>query len=968
VIDVGALLRRASEVLPITDGAERHEPQPRGDREPSPPLAARVARQLVEQIGDRRVAQVGVDEQPAQQDLAQPRGHPRVRLARRLGHLAADHRHRQARQRVGRERRHPVQRLVQRHAEAELIGARVGRQPEVLLRRHVRRRPEHRALLRQLGAQRVHAAFLRRLTCGRAPRLAELFGRLGQPEVEDLRLPGRRHQHVLWFEVAVHQPSVVRGLQPAAGHREHREHLLAGARLGPQPRLEGRSLDELHGDEHAIADLSDVVDRDHVRVTQARHRLRLAEQPRVSVTERLRALRARRGTRVQQLERDLAIQLRVVGGVHDPHAAGTERAEHDVASDPLSVADLLDASAEREPSADRVREAQVLARPRRARGRRRSGTFAGLHRRECTTAAARHGVRSECAFAPWTVTTWPHKHVRSDMYIRTDRPTRRREFPPEPGRNLPASNFPAKIVEHTFAWLLAWAAPQGRRIFAPFGTNMAAMSRAPVLWTCLFALGLAGSSCSAVTKVDYSECTESATCRDAFGLGWLCGDAGLCQEVEANQRCKETWPTDLFKNPEKYEDAILLGSLFDHTPSTGDLVLVNSASLAIDQANQTGLTDGRTYAIIHCGYQADSDIDDLTPEEAVVAGAKFLVDNYGTPVIIGPGTSSLAEAAFTELQKPEHNQSTLLISPSATSPSLTNIDVRDGDKPGLFWRTAPPDSLLGEVLASRMAQADADLGNEPIDNAAVIFTNDTYGQGLATELDKNFTGNLLSYGYDNSKNIASLAIQVTSELAPAGPNVGVVFIGSTVEDVVDFINVARANETFFTNVSIYLGDAAKNEDVLNATEDAAATIYPRIRGVFPGSVDEEGPIYRNFDSNYTTTFNGGSAKEASYSAHTYDATWLALYGTAWAEFKRDGKLTGLDIAYGLQQISDPNGEVIEVGALKWNDAKSEFKAGRAINVVGASGLLDYDPENEETKAPVEYWKINDAGDGFTVLP
>ena len=493
---------------------------------------------------------------------------------------------------------------------------------------------------------------------------------------------------------------------------------------------------------------------------------------------------------------------------------------------------------------------------------------------------------------------------------------------------------------------------------------MAAMSRAPVLWTCLFALGMVASSCSVVSKVDFDECTENSTCRDAFGLGWVCGDAGLCEEVATHPRCKETWPTDLLKNPEKYTDAIIFGSLFDHTPSTGDLILVNSASLAIDQANQTGLTDGRTYAIIHCGYEENADIDDLKPEEAVVEGAKYLVDTFGTPVIIGPGTSSLAEAAYTELQKPEHNQTTLLISPSATSPSLTNIDVRDGDKPGLFWRTAPPDSLLGEVLATKMMTPDAMLGNEKITRAAVIFTNDTYGQGLATELDRNFTGELTSLGYDNPNNIVALAIQVASDLAPAGPEVGVVFIGSTVEDVVDFINVANMND-FYGGVSIYLGDAGKNADVLKQTKMSAA-LYPRIRGVFPGSVNTDDPVYNTFSSYYTSAFNG-DAKLASYSGHTYDATWLGLYGTAWAEYQRDGRLTGLDIAYGLQQISDPSGKIIEVGALNWNDAKSEFKAGRAINVVGASGELDYDPESEETKAPVEYWKINDAGTDFATV-
>lgn len=495
---------------------------------------------------------------------------------------------------------------------------------------------------------------------------------------------------------------------------------------------------------------------------------------------------------------------------------------------------------------------------------------------------------------------------------------------------------------------------------------MAAMSRAPVLWTCLFALGLAGSSCSAVSKVDFTECTENTTCRDAFGLGWVCGDAGLCEEVATNKRCKETWPTDLLSNREKYKDAILIGSLFDHTKEGGDLVLVNSASLAVEEANQTGLTDGRTYAIIHCGYQENSEIDDLKPEDAVVEGAKYLVDTFGVPVIIGPGTSSLAEAAFTELQKPEHGQNTLLISPSATSPSLTDIDMRDGDKPGLFWRTAPPDSLLGEVLASKMMEADPELGNDPIDSAAVIFTNDTYGVGLAKELDRNFTGSLLSFSYDNPMNIAARTIQAASELT-AGPNVGVVFIGSTVEDVVDFINVANSNDDFYAGVSIYLGDAGKNDGVLSQTSEAAATIYPRIRGVFPGSVDVMGSIYKIFDSSYTALFNGGHATEASYSAHTYDATWLALYGTAWAHYQRGGALTGLDIAYGLQQISDPSGREISVGALDWNAAKSEFKAGRAINVLGASGTLDYDIETEETKAPVEYWKINAAGSGFDIV-
>lgn len=491
---------------------------------------------------------------------------------------------------------------------------------------------------------------------------------------------------------------------------------------------------------------------------------------------------------------------------------------------------------------------------------------------------------------------------------------------------------------------------------------MAAMFRAPVLWTCIsVALGLMSPACSAVSKVDYSECTETATCRDAFGIGWVCGDAGLCQEVEVHERCRRTWPEDLFKNPDKYRDSIILGSLFDHTREGGDLVLVNSASLAIEQANMTGLSEGRDYAIVHCGYQADADIDDLAPDAAVVETAKFLVDTYNTPVIIGPGTSSLAEAAFKELQKPERKQTTLLISPSATSPSLTTIDATDDDEPGLFWRTAPPDSLLGEVLADKMKVPDEELGSETITSAAVIFVNDTYGLGLKNELDKNYDGMLLPFPYGDPSEIGSLVARAKVELGgEAAPNIGVVFIGSTVEDVVDFINAANinANKAFYSGIGIYLGDAGKNDDVVSQTQNAADTIHPRIRGVFPGAVDVTDEAYGNFETGYVVTFNGETPTAASYSAQTFDATWLAIFGTAWAEFQRDGKLTGQDIAYGLREIS--SGPQIVIGALSWNEIKSEFKDGNSINIVGASGSLDYD-ETEETKAPVEYWKIGANG-------
>ena len=60
-----------------------------------------------------------------------------------------------------------------------------------------------------------------------------------------------------------------------------------------------------------------------------------------------------------------------------------------------------------------------------------------------------------------------------------------------------------------------------------------------------------------------------------------------------------------------------------------------------------------------------------------------------------------------------------MISPSATSPALTDIQDQ-----GYFFRTSPSDARQGEVMS--------DIMNERgVKNAAVTYTNNDYGKGLA---------------------------------------------------------------------------------------------------------------------------------------------------------------------------------------------------------------------------------------------
>lgn len=471
--------------------------------------------------------------------------------------------------------------------------------------------------------------------------------------------------------------------------------------------------------------------------------------------------------------------------------------------------------------------------------------------------------------------------------------------------------------------------------------------RAP--WAALAAI----LGCSVVSSVDHDECGDGSTCREAFGLGYTCGSAGLCEQIEANERCKAVYPVDLLKAPDKYRGVVLFGSLFDHTTKTGDGKLVKAANLAIEEANKTGLAEGRLFGIVHCDYQENASIDDQTSEESALAGTKYLADQLGAVAIVGPGTSGLAEAVYKELQKPEHVDRPVIISPSATSPSLTATDT---DKPGMFWRTAPPDSVLGAQLAAYME-------DEIITNAVVLYESSSYGKGLADELDKNFEDSLTRMEYQDASAIGQIVPMIATS-NPNPDNFAVVFITSEVDQVTAFLSAAGSLMSGYyagPEVKLFLGDTAYNEDVLTATTSIASEIYPNIRGVFPGS--PSGDAYNAFIASYAAKYNEQAA-DASYSSHTYDATWLAIYGSAWSYYQHDNTLEGRFLAEGLRHIS--SGDFFSVGQLQWPSVRDAFSKKKDVNIVGASGALDYDPVTEETTAPVIRWTVVDDGaGGFT---
>lgn len=152
---------------------------------------------------------------------------------------------------------------------------------------------------------------------------------------------------------------------------------------------------------------------------------------------------------------------------------------------------------------------------------------------------------------------------------------------------------------------------------------------------------------------------------------------------------------------------LVLGGLL---PKTGDLALAYppmaaGAALAVKEVNAAGGVLGEPMVWV------DGD-DGTNPDVAKATVASHIT--RGVQVIIGAGASGISRAVLPDVV----GAGRVLFSPSNTDAGLTTVD----DK-GLYFRTAPPDSLQGRALA------DVILRDGP-HKIVIVARKDSYGEGL----------------------------------------------------------------------------------------------------------------------------------------------------------------------------------------------------------------------------------------------
>ena len=166
-------------------------------------------------------------------------------------------------------------------------------------------------------------------------------------------------------------------------------------------------------------------------------------------------------------------------------------------------------------------------------------------------------------------------------------------------------------------------------------------------------------------------------------------------------------------------ETIKLGVILGYTGPIESLTpdMAAGAELAIKEVSKSGALLGGAKVI---PVRGDTTCIDSA---AAIATTERLVTSDRINAIVGGDCSGVTTAM---LQNVALANGIVMVSPSATSPALSTI--KDN---GLFFRTAPSDARQGQVLT-------AVLQDKGVKSAALTYTNNDYGKGLANSIKTNF--------------------------------------------------------------------------------------------------------------------------------------------------------------------------------------------------------------------------------------
>jgi branched-chain amino acid transport system substrate-binding protein len=159
-------------------------------------------------------------------------------------------------------------------------------------------------------------------------------------------------------------------------------------------------------------------------------------------------------------------------------------------------------------------------------------------------------------------------------------------------------------------------------------------------------------------------------------------------------------------------EEIKLGIIFGFTGPIESLTpsMAAAAEAAMKEVSDSGkLMGGATVTSV----RADSTCTDAA---VATAAAEKMITADKVAGIVGADCSGVTTAVLQNVAMPN---GMVMISPSATSPALTDLEDN-----GLFFRTAPSDAREGQIMTDILME-------KGLKSVALTYTNNDYGKGLA---------------------------------------------------------------------------------------------------------------------------------------------------------------------------------------------------------------------------------------------
>ncbi|MFY9247489.1 MAG: ABC transporter substrate-binding protein [Burkholderiaceae bacterium] len=352
-----------------------------------------------------------------------------------------------------------------------------------------------------------------------------------------------------------------------------------------------------------------------------------------------------------------------------------------------------------------------------------------------------------------------------------------------------------------------------------------------------------------------------------------------------------------------HADSIKIGVALGFTGPAESLAgpMSAGAEMALKEASDSGAFLGGTTIT---AVRADSTCIDAA---AATAAAERLVSSEQVKAIIG-GLCSGATTAM--LKNVAMAKGIVLFSPSATSPALTTIPDN-----GLFFRASPSDARQGQIIAQMLKE-------KGIKSAALTYTNNDYGKGLADSIKTNVeaTGGKITIYASHEDGKGDYTAEVGA-LASAGGDILIVagYLDQGGRGIIRSALDTGAFERFF------LPDAMIGESLTKAIGSGLNGSF----GVVPGT-DSPGA------KQYTALAAKAGFKDGPYSPESYDAAALTVLAMQAAKSTDSSQFKAK-----VFEVANAPGEKIYPGEIA--KGLAILAKGGQIDYVGASAVELIEP-------------------------